>query len=118
MDAVCTRAIIIARGRIVADGTPVELEARSRYHNAVRLTLAADTGEAAAALLRLPGVISVEPIEDMEGSGFTIFPRDGRPIMAEVTDLVRAARWPVAGLRLERGRLDEVFRDITTAAAA
>ena len=31
VDAVCTRAIIIARGRIVADDTPLALEARSRY---------------------------------------------------------------------------------------
>lgn len=29
VSAVCTRAIIIARGRIVADGTPAELEARA-----------------------------------------------------------------------------------------
>ena len=37
VEAVCNRAIIIARGRILADGTPAELAARSRYHNAVRL---------------------------------------------------------------------------------
>ena len=34
---VCTRAIIIADGRIVADETPTALEARSRYHHAVSL---------------------------------------------------------------------------------
>ena len=34
---VCTRAIIIANGRIVADETPTALEARSRYHHAVSL---------------------------------------------------------------------------------
>ena len=62
-------------------------------------------------------MVSVEPVEDEQGRGFVIFPREGRPIIAEVTDLVRAARWPVTALRLERGRLDEVFRDITTAAA-
>ena len=36
VSAVCTRAIIIANGRLVADGTPAELEARSKYHQAVR----------------------------------------------------------------------------------
>ena len=117
VDAVCTRAIIIAQGRVVADGTPVELEARSRYHNAVRLSLANDRGDASGALLRLPDVVSVEPVEDEQGTGYVIFPREGRPIIAEVTDLVRAAGWPVTALRLERGRLDEVFRDITSAAA-
>src|SRR2546429_8833106 len=39
VDAVCTRVIIIARGRIVADDTPLRLAAKSRYHNAVSLQL-------------------------------------------------------------------------------
>ena len=41
VDAVCTRAIVIAKGRIVVDAKPAELEARSRYHNAVALRLPA-----------------------------------------------------------------------------
>ena len=118
VDAVCTRAIIIARGRILADGTPTELEARSRHHNAVRLSLAGDGLDAVAALMRLPDVLSVEAVEDEEGPGLMIFPRDGRSIVAEVSDLVRAARWPMTALRVERGRLDDVFRVITTQAAA
>ena len=39
VDAVCTRAIIIARGTIVADDTPQGLATKSRYHNAVSLKL-------------------------------------------------------------------------------
>src|SRR5438132_1211752 len=39
VEAVCSRAIIIDRGRILADGTPAELAARSRYHNAVRIVV-------------------------------------------------------------------------------
>ena len=113
VDAVCTRAMIIAEGRVLADGTPGALEARSRHHNAVRLALAQDGSDAAAALLRLPGVLAVEPIEDADGSALMIFPREGRSIIAEVTDLVRAGGWPVAALRVERGRLDDVFRAIT-----
>jgi hypothetical protein len=46
-----------------------------------------------------------------------IFARDGRAIVAEVTDLVRTAGWPIAGIRVERGRLDDVFRAITSKAA-
>jgi ABC-2 type transport system ATP-binding protein len=115
VDAVCTRAIIIADGRILADGTPAELEARSRHHNAVRLTLAHDGLDAAQALMRLPGVASVEEIDDEDGHGLMIFPKNGHPIVAEVSDLVRAAQWPLTALRVERGRLDDVFRNITTA---
>jgi ABC-2 type transport system ATP-binding protein len=117
VDAVCSRAVIIAAGRLLADGTPAELEARSRHHNAVRLALARDGVDATTALLRLPGVAAVEPVEDGEGHGLMIFPRDGRSIVAEVSDLVRTAGWELAALRVERGRLDDVFRTITTAAA-
>jgi gliding motility-associated transport system ATP-binding protein len=113
VDAVCTRAIVIAGGRVLADGSPGALEARSRHHNAVRLALAQDGIDAATALGRLPGVAAVEPVADDEGSALMIFPRDGRSIIAEVTDLVRTAGWPVAALRVERGRLDDVFRAIT-----
>src|SRR5205823_2379869 len=39
VNAVCTRAIIISRGKLLVDGTPAELESRSRLHNAVSLAL-------------------------------------------------------------------------------
>src|SRR5204862_176155 len=57
--AVCTRAIIIAQGRILADATPAELEARSRYHQAVSLTTT-DVAVAKAALSNLDDVARVE----------------------------------------------------------
>ena len=118
VDAICTRAIVIAAGRVLADGTPIELAARSRHHNAVRLGLAGDGAEAMTALMRLPGVASVEPVEDAEGGALMIFPRDGRAIITEISDLVRTAGWQVSALRVERGRLDDVFRAITLAPEA
>jgi ABC-2 type transport system ATP-binding protein len=113
VDAVCSRAVIIAEGKLLADGTPIQLAARSRHFNAVRLALLGDNVDATTALLRLPGVASVEAVEDGEGRGLMIFPRDGGAIVTDVADLVRTAGWPVAGLRVERGRLDDVFRSIT-----
>ena len=56
--ALCTRAVVIAQGRLLADGTPLELESRSRYHQAV--TLVADEALDQAALAALPGVAGVE----------------------------------------------------------
>jgi ABC-2 type transport system ATP-binding protein len=116
VEAVCSRAIIIAHGRILADAPPAELARRSRRHNAVRF---AATGAAqpqqCAELARLPGVASAAPAED--GDGILILPRDGQEILADVADLARAHRWQVSLLRVEQGRLDEVFREITTAPA-
>ncbi|MGE5201918.1 MAG: ABC transporter ATP-binding protein [Acidobacteriota bacterium] len=116
VDAVCTRAVVIAGGRLVADGTPAELEQRSRHHNAVRLELANGLNEAEAALAALPSVESVERVIDDEGTALMVFPRGGRSIVAEVADLARDRHWEVAGLRVERGRLEDVFRAVTLAA--
>jgi len=120
VEAICTRAVIIARGRVLADGTPEELMARSRHHNAVQLTLDAGIAEAAEAALRgLAGVGAVErrPL-DGDRVAMTVFPAGGRPIAGKVGDLLAERRWQVRELRVERGRLDDVFRVITTTAAA
>jgi gliding motility-associated transport system ATP-binding protein len=116
VEAVCSRAIIIAHGRILADGTPAALASRSRRHNAVRLVAAgAPEDQLRAELLRLPAVAAAEPAED--GEGLLIFPRSGEDIVADVADLARAHRWQVTLLRVEQGRLDDVFREITIAPA-
>ncbi|HEX3861250.1 MAG TPA: ATP-binding cassette domain-containing protein [Stellaceae bacterium] len=113
VEAICSRAIIIARGRILADGTPAELAARSRFHNAVRLGLAGGGNDSAASVLAsLPAVASVEATS--EGDGYWLFPRGDQPIVTEVAALAQAHRWTVTGIQVERGRLDDVFRTITT----
>jgi ABC-2 type transport system ATP-binding protein len=114
VEAVCSRAIIIAHGRVLADGSPADLAARSRYHNAVRLDLA--SGEApkiAAELQQLPGVASVEIAADNGHATLWVFAQDGQPISDAIVRLARARGWPVTGLYVERGRLDDVFRTIT-----
>ena len=110
--AVCTRAIIIARGRILADATPDELEARSRYHAAVSLT-APNVTAAREALARIPDVESVEV--DPQDHRITAFPRKGRAIFVPVSETLRAQGIEVSEIQLERGRLDEVFRTVTEA---
>jgi len=113
VEAVCSRAIIIAHGRILADGTPDELAARSRWHNAVRLDLASgEMSGVSAELQRLPGVAAVEPVGGGEAAVW-VFPQERRPIAAEVAELARTRGWAIAGLYVERGRLDDVFRAIT-----
>ena len=118
VEAVCSRAMIIAHGRVLADATPAELARRSRHHNAVRLSIGGgDMAQICAELLRLPAVAAAETVEDGEGQGLLVFPRDGEDIVADVADLARAHRWHVSLLRVEHGRLDDVFREITTAPA-
>lgn len=111
VDAICTRAVIIDRGVIVADGTPSELLARSRFHNAVTLTLnEADVAAAAAKLKALPKAAGIE----QNGARLTVFPKAGALLIENVSALARAENWDVKELYAEPGRLDEVFRAITT----
>jgi ABC-2 type transport system ATP-binding protein len=113
VDAVCSRAIIIARGRIVADDTPLALEARSRYFNAVTLQLERpDQLEAArAAVAALPAVAEVEV--STRDARLTALPRAGATILATVSELATSQGLKLKELHLESGRLDEVFRNIT-----
>jgi ABC-2 type transport system ATP-binding protein len=114
VEAVCSRAIVIAGGRILADGTPADLAARSRYHNAVRLTIAPqDETRIRGVLDRLDEVDAVEAVRGETSTVLTAIARDRQPIAADIAELARTKRWKLAGLSAERGRLDDVFRSIT-----
>ena len=120
VESVCTRAVIIDRGRVVADGTPSELLARSRHHNAVTLILPAAQAEPAKAKLRqVAGVSTVEQSQRVDGAvELTAFPKSGAMLIENIGTLALAERWDVKELYAEPGRLDEVFRAITTHDAA
>jgi ABC-2 type transport system ATP-binding protein len=113
VDAVCTRVIIIARGRIVADDTPAGLAARSRYHNAVSMQLEqpAQLAGARAAVAALAAVAAVEVSE--RDVRLTALPRAGATLLPALSELAAREGLKLKELHLESGRLDEVFRTIT-----
>jgi ABC-2 type transport system ATP-binding protein len=116
VEAVCSRAIIISAGKVVSDGTPAELVARSRMHNAISISIrAAGVDGLVEGLSQVPGVASVE-ILDAEGERvrLRVFPVGNASLAAPVSQLAREKAWVVEELHVERGRLDEVFREITT----
>jgi ABC-2 type transport system ATP-binding protein len=121
VEAVCSRVIIISSGKIVADDTPHNLAARSRYHNAVRLTApdAASIGAIESAIARLPSVSTTEM--DRQHLTITAIAKSGgkdAEVLRQVSQLISEKGWNVGGLQLETGRLDEVFRQITGGARA
>lgn len=109
VSAVCTRAVVIAGGKLLADGTPLELESRSRYHQAV--TLVADEPLDHAALAALPGVAGVE--DNLAEQSVSVLAEPGAVIFPQVNALIAERGWRVRELNVERGRLDEVFRSLT-----
>ncbi|MGH8209153.1 MAG: ABC transporter ATP-binding protein [Steroidobacteraceae bacterium] len=113
VDAVCTRAIIIARGRIVADDSPAKLAVKSRYYNAVSVQTD-QPGQLAALRTALAGLPSVAEVEMSEREGrITALPRAGATILPAVAELAATQGFKLKELHLESGRLDEVFRSIT-----
>jgi ABC-2 type transport system ATP-binding protein len=116
VDAICGRAIIIARGRIVADGTPESLRARSERHNAVVVRIHnSELTPAMETLQGLPGVARVERAAQFDSTtDLLVLPQHGRPIAADVGAALRERQIDIDELHSERGHLDDVFRSITT----
>ena len=127
VSALCTRALVIANGRLVADDAPAALAARSRYRGAVTLTLVnvgpvlSDGGAASQPsagldvsreLAALPGVARVESDPRISGR-VTVFPAPGAGIVPPLLETIQGRGWQVEDLHTERGRLDDVFARLT-----
>jgi ABC-2 type transport system ATP-binding protein len=118
VEAVCSRAIIIDRGQIVANGTPQELKQRSDVAGAVTLRVTGTAGPAASQKLSQLSTVRKASLLKDDSTGFTarVFPqpscRDGE-LARSVYETASRAGWKVEELHTEEGRLDEVFRNIT-----
>jgi ABC-2 type transport system ATP-binding protein len=119
VEAVCTRVVVIARGRLVADARPLELKRRSSRHNAVRITTGA--GEMARVqdlARRISGVQEVRVLGSPNGTGtILVVPEAASDIAPRVTAALHAAQVEVDELVIEQGHLDDVFRELTTETA-
>jgi ABC-2 type transport system ATP-binding protein len=121
VDAVCSRVVMIAKGKLVADCTPAELLAKSRYHNAVTVTVRTPSGaRVREELMGLQGVKNVEIAEDQVREGaatsWTALPHEahmGPGLAPKILDLCKQRGWNVDAIRMETGRLDDVFREMT-----
>ena len=109
--AVCNRAMVLAKGRVVSDGTPQSLLAMSPYHGAVTLkSSSAPFSEIAEAAGSISGVKETILTE----GGVTIFPGEvDATLFAKVLELSQSKGWTVDSLYVESGRLDDVFRSLT-----
>jgi ABC-2 type transport system ATP-binding protein len=116
VEAVCTRAVVINRGTIVADGTAEDLLHRITHHGAVSIRVPTERSDAAIRLLRASAdVAGVETIGKANGHiQLRALPRGGTLEAARVASMLRDQQIPIDELYVERGRLDEVFRQITT----
>ncbi len=114
VDAVCTRAMIIDRGRVVANGTPRELRRKSEWSGAVSLNIKGMGVNAIREQLgRIPSVRRLAVESTADWVAVTAFPHPDRVIDVTRDILTATQGWQVEALRTEEGRLDDVFRRIT-----
>jgi ABC-2 type transport system ATP-binding protein len=115
VDAVCSRAIIIDRGKIVANGTPQQLRQKSDWAGAVTLRVSGvNSTTISQKLSQLPVVKRTSVLrEDATGVTVRVFPKSSvnGALAANIADASQG--WRVEELHTEEGRLDEVFRSIT-----
>ncbi len=118
VEAVCSRAVIIAEGKVVADETPSGLMAKDTQDRAIRVTIAS-TGDddELARLESVTGAGGVELLERVNGStSVLIHPADKTAEPAQLVADLTKAKFTVEEVGRHRPRLEDVFRNITQAA--
>jgi ABC-2 type transport system ATP-binding protein len=105
VEAICERVIVIARGRLVAEGTPRELAERLGRRRRVVLRVDAPAAEVAAALAAVPGVDRVA----REGDGFVLESRAEGDVASGAGQAMAARGWSVRELREEASDLEDIF---------
>jgi len=118
VEAACTRAIIIDQGKVVANGTPDELKAKSELANSYLVSI--NNTAAATVREKLGSVIQAAKVTIVNDKPPTVlarvFPKDAGSDGAlgqAIFGVAKQNEWNVNEIRKEEGRLDDIFRDIT-----
>src|SRR5436190_2954022 len=116
VEAVCDRAIIIASGRIVAEGTPAELRSSRRMEARVMVECRGPAKEIETALSRVSGVHSVEILNGHSDDKYVtagIRAKEGYDVREEVARTVIQHGWPLREVKLEQTTLEQFFVQVT-----
>jgi ABC-2 type transport system ATP-binding protein len=114
VEATCDRAIIIASGKIVAQGSPEELRASRRLTARILVECGGPRVEVESALARITGVTKVEMLDgDSKFHSAALRAKDGIDIREEVARTITQRGWPLREIRLEHATLEEFFVQVT-----
>ncbi|MBM4376360.1 MAG: ATP-binding cassette domain-containing protein [Deltaproteobacteria bacterium] len=118
----CARAIIISKGRVVADGAIDEVRARGgrvRYQllvdeKAALRGTAPSNEEVSAALGAIAGVLSVKELPtDDRAHGFTLLGNKSTDLRGEIFKLCVEKGWLLLEMRRDIQKLEDVFKSLT-----
>lgn len=123
VEAACSRAIIIDRGRIVANGTPQELKRRSSFAGTVTMQIGGVAPESVVGKLSELSDVAKTAVEarNATSSQFRVFPRketEFGDLARSIAGLGARENWVMEELHTDQGRLDDVFRNITLSETA
>jgi ABC-2 type transport system ATP-binding protein len=113
VEAACTRALIIDQGSIVAIGTPEELKAQSPSAGNVVLTVNGAEQQWLVSQLESLQVVSRCEFLSAADSRVTVRLTPRGELLPELIALAGRNSWKVENIRVDEGRLDDVFRAIT-----
>ena len=114
VEAICHRAVVINKGRIVADGTPSELKSQSEYKNAVVMLVPKEQAERAASALKgLRFIERIEAAKQGDKVQMTILGKGRGDIAESISDIAAVSNWQISEFSVDAGRLDDVFRRLT-----
>jgi ABC-2 type transport system ATP-binding protein len=106
VDAVCSRVIIIARGRIALDDRLANL----RQQNAITVEARGPVEAIRAAIATIPGVERVIVARhEAEHGYFEVHPRGTKDLREAISVKLVSGGWPVRQLDLRRSSLEERF---------
>ena len=112
VEKMCSRVLIINRGRLVTNGTPQEILKRTATGR-IRLDLSGDPQGARDSLRHIPGVDNVLEVDMGTEKSFLIQPKNGLDIMPELIRRAAEARWDVKEVGPERLSLEDAFFELT-----
>ncbi|MEZ4589124.1 MAG: ATP-binding cassette domain-containing protein [Gemmatimonadales bacterium] len=112
----CSRLLIINQGKLAADGPVAELIARAK--GAVTIRFEAEGAGVLDEVKAVEGVSAVEAQNTETGRArLTISVAGQRDIRPDLYRLAVARSWTVYELHQEAGRLEDLFRELTTVGA-
>ena len=115
VSSVCSRVLILDRGRILIDETPEQMIARSPRHGALTVLFSGPVPSGAVEACKRHDDIGDASVETLEGrEQLTVVPGRARGALLPALQQTLANQgWEAQDIRPRPGQLDEVFRQLT-----
>ncbi len=115
ISAVCDQIMILSRGKLVADGTPEELEAMMQEKAEVAVTVLAEKEQAETVLVQMKEIeaFTVESGEETGSIVLHITAKDNADIRKKLSVALASAGLPILSMNLSKKSLEDIFLELT-----